>query len=174
METLVDDEADEGCHLRLLVERRYRQEWAGWEEGRLRLGDDCRCCTTDTTMAGPEWGLEGQWKHRRMSGQHRCLDVIRCKVGESSGEHQHKKICPWPLLLERFHSIKRKIRVAVQEPYCVCQIWKVTRECPDPGDRGCERLGESCGSKWPAIRYCRHGRCYPEGRAAVCRVRVGR
>src|SRR6266851_239565 len=96
----------------------------GRKEGQLSLGDEWRCRTADTSMAGTEWIDNLGWKHRRQSEKHRCLDATRCKDGESSGEHGQdgwKILCAW--LLERSHSKKHKIRVAVvEELYCACRI----------------------------------------------------
>ena len=77
---------------RLVVERRYYQEWAGWDEGRPSVGDEWRCCTTDTTMAGREC------KHRRQTRWHWYLDGGRCKLGELHEEHRHEDtVCPLAL-----------------------------------------------------------------------------
>ena len=55
-----------------------------WQQDRelWNLGDERQCRTVDTTMAVLEWSQDCQWKQRTHSGQHRCLDVKRCKGGE--------------------------------------------------------------------------------------------
>src|SRR5579863_3819942 len=88
------------------------------------------------------------------------MKVKRCKDDESHGGHGYKDVLR-PPLLEQFDSIEHKVQFVVQHACCLCQISEVTREPPGSRDR-CERLGESCGGKWPATHYRYHGRCSAE------------